>query len=375
MAEVLSGLAAFIWVLTALLPWQPWRTRELLEVDGLSELDLVASDLSDITVLIPARNEAEMIADTLQGLKAQGQGLHVILVDDESTDNTLDIARKVGLENLQIIRSKSLPTGWTGKLWAQEQGLQAVQTPWVLLLDADILLMPGMLSSLKAKRDADGLQFVSLMAMLKIDSLWERMLMPAFIYFFKILYPFALANKPTSKIAAAAGGCILVDTQALLAIGGIAAIQCAVIDDCSLAKKIKQAGYKTWLGLTHGVISQRPYQSLTEIWDMVARTAYTQLFYSNSLLLLCTLLMSLMYLLPCYGLVFFSGSAWFFSALAAFIMCGLYLPTLRFYTLNSVWALCMPVIAGLYLLMTWTSALRYWRGERSRWKGRIYQKG
>jgi hopene-associated glycosyltransferase HpnB len=223
--------------------------------------------------------------------------------------------------------------------------------------------------------NAEGLQFVSLMAMLKVDTVWEKMLMPAFIYFFKMLYPFALANKPASKVAAAAGGCILVNTQSLQAIGGMAAIQDAVIDDCTLAKKIKQAGYKTWLGLTHSVISQRPYVSLTEIWDMVARTAYTQLFYSNSLLLVCTLLMSLMYLLPWFGLVFFTGSAWFFSVLAVLIMCGLYLPTLRFYTLNSAWALCMPVIAGLYLLMTWTSAIRYWRGERSRWKGRIYQKG
>jgi len=250
-----------------------------------------------------------------------------------------------------------------------------VQTPLVLLLDADIFLTPGILSALKTKRDAKGLQFVSLMAMLKVDSFWEKMLMPAFIYFFKMLYPFALANNPASKMAAAAGGCILVDTQVLHAIGGMAEIKDAVIDDCTLAKKIKQAGYKTWVGLTHGVISQRPYVSLTEIWDMVARTAYTQLFYSNFLLLICTLLMTLMHLLPLYGLVFFTGSAWFFSMLAWLIMLALYLPTLRFYKLNSAWALCMPVIAGLYLLMTWTSAVRYWQGERSRWKGRIYQKG
>ncbi len=370
MTEALSGLAAFIWIVTALLPWQPWRTREQLEADAQQQLDL-----SEITVVIPARNEAEVIVDTLQALKQQGQGLHIILVDDESTDGTAEVAQSVGLINLQLIRSNPLPTGWTGKLWAQEQGLQVVQTPIILLLDADIHLKPGILSNLKAKRDAQGLQFVSLMAMLKVDSFWEKMLMPAFIYFFKMLYPFALANEADSKMAAAAGGCILVDTHALHAIGGMAVIKDAVIDDCALAKKIKQAGYKTWVGLTHSVISQRPYVSLAEIWDMVARTAYTQLFYSNSLLLLCTLLMSLMYLLPIYGVVYFSGMACFFSWLALSIMLGLYLPILRFYTLNSLWALCMPVIAGLYLLMTWTSAIRYWRGERSRWKGRIYQKG
>jgi len=370
MAEVLSCLAAFIWLLTALLPWQAWRTRELLEADEPGE-----PDLNDITIVIPARNEATVIVGTLQALKQQGQGLHIILVDDESTDGTAELAQQVGVDNLQIIRSESLPNGWTGKLWAQEQGLRVVQTPLVLLLDADIFLTPGILSALKTKRDAKGLQFVSLMAMLKVDSFWEKMLMPAFIYFFKMLYPFALANNPASKMAAAAGGCILVDTQVLHAIGGMAEIKDAVIDDCTLAKKIKQAGYKTWVGLTHGVISQRPYVSLTEIWDMVARTAYTQLFYSNFLLLICTLLMTLMHLLPLYGLVFFTGSAWFFSMLAWLIMLALYLPTLRFYKLNSAWALCMPVIAGLYLLMTWTSAVRYWQGERSRWKGRIYQKG
>jgi len=371
MAEVITGFAAFIWIITALLPWQPWRNREVLELD--TEAQKV--DLSDITVVIPARDEACIIADTLGALKQQGQGLHIILIDDESSDGTAEIAQSVGLDNIQIIRSETLPKGWTGKLWAQEQGLQKVKTPLTLLLDADIYLQAGILASLKAKHDGEELQFVSLMAMLKVDSFWEKMLMPAFIYFFKMLYPFALANSCDSKIAAAAGGCILVDTQVLHAIGGMAAIKDAVIDDCSLAKKIKSAGYGTWVGLTHGVRSQRPYLSLLEIWDMVARTAFTQLFYSNSLLLVCTLIMLLMYLLPLYGLVFFAGSAWFFSMLSWLIMLGIYLPTLRFYALNKMWALWLPVIAGLYLLMTWTSALRYWRGERSRWKGRIYQKG
>ncbi len=370
MTEVLSALAAVIWLITALLPWQPWRIKEVLETDGQNQ-----RDLSDITVVIPARNEADVIVDTLRALKLQGQGLSIILVDDESTDGTAEFAQTAGLDNLLIIRSSDLPTGWTGKLWAQEQGLQEVNTALVLLLDADIHLDPGILGYLKAKRDVDDLQFVSLMAMLRVDSFWEKMLMPAFIYFFKMLYPFALSNEPASKVAAAAGGCILVDADALRTIGGMNAIKGAVIDDCTLAKEIKQAGYKTWVGVTHGVISQRPYASLAGIWDMVARTAFTQLFYSNSLLLVCTMLMLLMYLLPVYGMIFFTGSAWFYSVFAALITLGLYLPTLRYYSLNSAWALCMPAIAGLYLLMTWTSAIRYWRGERSRWKGRIYQKG
>lgn len=369
-SEWLSVLATLIWVITALLPWQPWRVREVLEAGVLK-----SADLSEITVLIPARDEAGVIVQTLCALKQQGSGLQLILVDDESSDGTAELAQSVGLSNLQVIRSESLPAGWTGKLWAQEQGLQYVKTPLTLLLDADICLLPGILAQLKAKRDAEGLQFVSLMAMLKVERFWEKLLMPAFIYFFKMLYPFALANKPENRMAAAAGGCILVETQALRDIGGMAAIKGAVIDDCTLAKKIKQAGYKTWVGLTHGVISQRPYVSLAEIWDMVARTAYTQLLYSNSLLLACTLVMLLMYVLPLVGLVCFSGWVWYVCLFALSIMSALYLPTLHFYALNRAWALLMPVTAGLYLLMTWSSAIRYWRGERSRWKGRIYQKG
>jgi hopene-associated glycosyltransferase HpnB len=374
MSEILSGIAALLWLVTSLLPWQSWRNREVLELNG-DAVDLNQLDLSDVTVVIPARDEADIIMDTLAALKQQGQGLQVILVDDASTDGTAEIAANVGLPKLQLIQSAPLPIGWSGKLWAQEQGLQAVTTPLTLLLDADISLQAGILAQLKAKRDIDGLQFVSLMAMLKVDSRWEKLLMPAFIYFFKMLYPFALANNPKSKMAAAAGGCILVDTEALHAIGGMAAIKDAVIDDCTLAKHVKQAGYKTWVGLTHAVVSQRPYTSLTDIWDMVARTAYTQLFYSKLLLLVCTGMMLLMYCLPWVGLLCFTGNAWALSLFACVVMSLLYLPTLNFYALNKLWALFMPVIAGLYLLMTWTSAIRYWRGERSRWKGRIYQKG
>jgi len=220
MSEYLSASAAIFWLITALLPWQPWRVREVLEADEQSSVDL-----SDVTVVIPARDEGSVIAGTLQALKLQGPGLRIILVDDQSTDGTADIALNQGLANLDIIRSEFLPKGWTGKLWAQEQGLKVVKTPLTLLLDADIHLMPGILVSLINKRHSENLQFVSLMAILKVGSFWEKMLMPAFIYFFKMLYPFALANKPSSKMAAAAGGCILVDTVALQAIGGMAAIK------------------------------------------------------------------------------------------------------------------------------------------------------
>ncbi len=366
-----STSALVIWIINLLLPWQAWRVREVLEA-AQDSFDGV--DLSDITVLIPARNEAELIGKTLAGLEHQGQGLRIILVDDDSSDGTSDIVRQSAVPNLQLIQSAPLPPGWSGKLWAQEQGLRAVETPLTLLLDADIELVPDIINSLKVKRLSDNLQLVSLMAVLRFETYWEKLLMPAFIHFFKMIYPFALANKPGTKIAAAAGGCILVETAVLREIGGMAAIQNALIDDCALAKAVKTAGYKTWIGLTHGVISQRPYSNLAEIWDMVARTAFTQLFYSTPLLLLCSAIMLLMYCVPVIGVLGFEGGQFWLCVGAFMLMVGSYLPTLRFYTLSWLWALSMPLVAILYQLMTWTSAIRYWRGERSRWKGRSYQK-
>lgn len=353
-----------------LLPWLPWTVRECLE----AETDFKATpDLSDITVVIPARNEAQVIAETLTALRSQGQGLQIVLVDDESEDNTAEIARELQLPNLKVITSKPLPVGWTGKLWAQHQGLKVVDTDLTLLIDADIKLLPGIIHSLKTKLKTESLDFVSLMAELRFLSFWERLLMPAFIYFFKMIYPFALANKQGNAIAAAAGGCILVKTACLHQINAMESLKDAVIDDCTLAKKIKRAGYSTWIGLTRSVLSQRPYISLSEIWEMVARTAYSQLLYSFVLLLLCTLVMFLMYVWPLLTITFNTGMSMLFGFLSLVIMVLLYLPTLRFYSLHWIWALLMPAIAGLYLLMTWTSALRYWRGERSRWKGRVYQ--
>lgn len=302
-ALYLSFAATVLWCLVLLAPWQAWRTREALEAEGGDDLE---TDLSGLTVVIPARNEAGVIAETLSALACQGRALEVILVDDESTDGTPDRARQVGLERLNIVRGKPLPDGWTGKLWAQEQGLALVRTPLTLLLDADIKLAPGMVKSLMEKQRSGGLQLVSLMAELRFGSFWERLLMPAFIYFFKLIYPFALANKPHSKLAAA-GGCILVETEVLRGIDGMAAIKDALIDDCTLARKVKASGYKTWIGLTHGVLSQRPYVTLIEICEMVARTAYTQLGYSVILLVLCSAIIFIMYWLPVLDVFIFGG--------------------------------------------------------------------
>ena len=363
--------SAVLWLSTLLAPWQAWRTQEVLEADAGDD-DSVA-DLSELTVVIPARNEAAVIAETLSALSRQGHGLQVILIDDESHDGTAEIAHQSGLERLAIIRGEPLPAGWTGKLWAQEQGLASVQTAFTVLLDADIKLVPGLIKSLKAKQVSGDLQFVSLMAELRFVSFWEKLLMPAFIYFFKLIYPFALANKPGSRIAAAAGGCILAETEVLRRIGGMAAIKDAVIDDCALARKVKSAGYRTWIGLTHGAVSQRSYVTLAEIWEMVARTAYTQLGYSVFLLMGCSVIMIIMYWLPVLGVLVFDGTPVFLSLASIVIMITTYLPILRFYRFNPFWSVGLPGIASLYLMMTWTSAFRFWRGERSRWKGRIYQ--
>lgn len=370
MSLYLAFFAAFIWLISFLLPWQPWRTREELII----EPDNGQIDLSDVTVVIPARNEALVIATTLAALEKQAAGLKVIVINDDSSDETAAIVQQSNLSELTLINSNSLPEGWTGKLWAQHQGIERVNTPLTLLLDADIELAAGAIASLKNKLQTEQLHFVSLMAKLRFSSFWEKLLMPAFIYFFKMIYPFALANHPDSKVAAAAGGCILVETEVLRKIGGMEVLKDAVIDDCTLAKTVKQEGCKTWIGLTHGVVSQRACIELSEIWNMVARTAYTQLRYSISLLLLCTILMLLMYCLPVFGIFYFHGTAWTLSLFSLLMMIIMYSPTLRFYSLNSAWSFAMPAIAGLYLLMTWSSATRYWQGVRSEWKGRIYKK-
>lgn len=361
---------AAIWLTILLLPWRPWSTNEVLDVSS----PLPEVDLGDITVLIPARNEAETIKATLPALTAQGRGLNIILIDDQSSDGTGQVARKAVDENLLIIKGKSLPSGWTGKLWALEQGRSHIRTPFTLLLDADIEPLPGIIGELKRAMQERDVQLISLMAELRMDTFWEKLLMPAFIYFFKLLYPFRLSNTGTSRVAAAAGGCILLETRLLHEIGGFDSLRGELIDDCALARRIKTLGYKTWIGLTHSVRSIRPYEKLRTIWEMVARTAFTQLHYSGLLLALCTAIMVLSFVVPGLGLFLPSGMAKFFSALGLAIMILCYLPTLKFYGLPGRWALALPLIGILYLAMTWTSAMRYWLGGGSHWKGRAYSK-
>ena len=356
-----------------------WRTREVFDAEMPEATGEVVS-LDDVTVLIPARNEAETLPFCLRALAAQGEGLRIIVIDDQSSDLTFKFARNALAGRAQVIAGTPPPQGWTGKLWALEQGRREVTTRWVLLLDADIELQPGIVAALLAKARRDSLHFISLMAALRMESFWEKLLLPAFVYFFKLLYSFRWANDARhTKVAAAAGGCILVEARVLEQIGGFAALRGALIDDCALAGRVKAQGFRTWIGLTHAARSMRGYQSLRPVWDMVARSAFTQLHYSATLLIAVTALLAVAYIVPPLALLAAPsigtppGAAWL--ALAALVaMLVTYLPVLRYYRRSPWWALFMPLIALMYLAMTWSSAYRYWRGQRSAWSGRSYSK-
>lgn len=362
--------AALLWLATLLLPWRPWLTRERFTPDDSAR----RRSLDDVTVLIPARNEADTIATTLAALREQGAGLKVIVVDDQSGDNTADVARRSALPQLSIIRTPPLPSGWSGKLWSLEQGRLHADTEYTLLLDADIRLAPNVIASLLDKMERENLELVSLMARLRMNNGWEKLLMPAFIYFFKLLYPFALANRPDSRVAAAAGGCILLRSRALAAIGGFAELRGALIDDCALARRIKQAGGKTWLGLTHAAISGRQYTRLRDIWEMVSRTAYTQLHYSPWLLSLCLLMLLIAYVTPIAGLLLTDPLARGLALGALIGMLVSYLPTLTYYGLHPLRSLTLPVAAVLFGIMTADSARRHVAGHGAMWKDRAYGK-
>ena len=362
---VMPGL--LIWVAILLLPWRPWSTRESLDNQTTEK-----QDLSEVTVLIPARDEADTITQTLTALKEQGDGLQVVLVDDQSTDNTAELAKSVNLANLNIVSGTTLADGWSGKLWALEQGRQHVKTKYLLLLDADIVLVPGLIPTLVEFARKNDLKMLSLMAHLKMQSHWEKFLMPAFIFFFKLLYPFHLSNKPASSIAAAAGGCILLESSILEKLGGFDCIKNALIDDCSLARQVKADGHKIWMGLTHSAISIRSYDTLSTIWQMVSRTAYTQLAYSPLLLIICTMLMIAAFGLPIAALLQTQLTVFIAGLLILGLQVVCYLPTLRYYSMNPLYALSLPLTGVLYLLMTWSSAFHYYFGKGAVWKNRDY---
>lgn len=400
-------LSLTIWLGLLCFWGQFWRTDQQLEV---TETQL--QSLPVVCAVVPARNEAELIPTTLRSLLLQDYpgSFNVFLVDDRSTDGTANFAEKVAHalgkpQQLHIISGEALPNGWSGKLWAVEQGINSASkfTPdYFLLTDADIEHDPGNLRRLVAKAVQEDLDLVSVMVRLRCESFWEKLLIPAFVFFFQKLYPFRWVNNPNNPTAAAAGGSILIAREALERIGGIQVIRQALIDDCALAEAVKRGtgnwGLGTreefsqslipntqypiptkgriWLGLSSLTRSLRPYDSLATIWDMVARTAYTQLNYSPLLLLGTLVGMPLIYLVPPVCVIL--GAVWgnwaiaFTGLFGWLLMTFAYYPTIRFYKCSPWLAFSLPAIAFLYTLMTLDSALRHWQGRGGAWKGRVY---
>ena len=332
-----------------------------------------------VAAVVPARNEAGCVGDSVGSLLAQDYrgGWTVILVDDDSSDGTAEMARRLANadERLCVVSSRGLPAGWTGKLWAAKQGIDAAtalpQPPdYLLLTDADIVHAPDSVSRLVAHAEGRGLVLTSLMVKLNCESFAERATIPAFIFFFQMLYPFACVNRPQSAVAAAAGGCMLIRSDALRKAGGIEVVRAALIDDCALAKALKAHG-PIWLGLTERVRSVRRYPALADIRRMVARSAYAQLRYSPLVLLATIAGMALAYLVPPLLAIFGSGAARWIGAGTWALMFVAFQPTLRFYRLSPLWGLALPVIALQYMLFTLDSAHQYVRGQGGSWKGRV----
>ena len=332
-----------------------------------------------VAAVVPARNEADCVGDSVGSLLAQDYrgGWTVILVDDDSSDGTAEMARRLANadERLCVVSSRGLPAGWTGKLWAAKQGIDAAtalpQPPdYLLLTDADIVHAPDSVSRLVAHAEGRGLVLTSLMVKLNCESFAERATIPAFIFFFQMLYPFACVNRPQSAVAAAAGGCMLIRSDALRKAGGIEVVRAALIDDCALAKALKAHG-PIWLGLTERVRSVRRYPALADIRRMVARSAYAQLRYSPLVLLATIAGMALAYLVPPLLAIFGSGAARWIGAGTWALMFIAFQPTLRFYRLSPLWGLALPVIALQYMLFTLDSAHQYVRGQGGSWKGRV----
>ncbi|HAJ63702.1 MAG TPA: glycosyl transferase family 2 [Cyanobacteria bacterium UBA8543] len=385
---VLTVLSLVVWVGLLSIRGQFWRLDQRLDAQVTKP-----KNFSSVCAIIPARNEANLLPVTLRSLLQQDYpgSLTTILVDDHSDDETAAVAQRVAdalgkPSQLHVLSAQSLPPGWTGKLWAIEQGIRQAQTftpppDYFLLTDADIEHDAGNLRQLVAKAQQEDLDLVSLMVRLRCESFWEQLLIPAFVFFFQKLYPFRWVNDPHKAIAAAAGGCILTSGEALTRIGGIQAVRQALIDDCALAHAVKSSGQpsgkgRIWLGLSNSTRSLRPYPSLATIWEMVARTAFTQLNYSAWLLLGTLMGMTLVYVVPPVSAVVGVLAGHWLIAIAGLstwlLMAYAYFPTIQFYRCSPLLAFCLPLIAFIYTLMTLDSAVRHWQKRGGTWKGRVY---
>jgi hopene-associated glycosyltransferase HpnB len=379
-------LSVLIWLVLLLGRGGFWRMRDRLDGDAP---DLPAWPA--VVAVIPARNEAAAIARSVRSVVTQDYPgrLAVILVDDHSTDGTGSLAQSAAeaagrADRLAVVRSRPLPQGWTGKLWALSEGLQAARerepdAPFVWFTDADIEHDPSNLRRLVGKAEREGRDLVSLMVLLSCESFLERLLIPPFVFFFALLYPFPYVNDPRRRLGAAAGGCVLLRRAALERAGGLAAIRGRIIDDCALGQLVKAqgrpGGAPIWLGLTRRVRSIRPYEGLHGIWSMVARSAYTQLRHSPLLLAGTLIGMVLTYLAGPVALLAYpwhgSAPTAAAGAIAWLLMSLAIAPTLRLYRQPLWLAPLLPVVALFYCAMTVDSALAHARGRGGAWKGRV----
>jgi hopene-associated glycosyltransferase HpnB len=393
----IAWLSLLIWVVLLVARGGFWRAQP---ARALAATTIEAAGKAEVTrrgawpalvAVVPARNEADVIGRALGSLLKQDYpgAFHVIVIDDHSTDGTATVAaataRDLDLKDrLTVLTAKPLPPGWSGKVWAQSQGIGALgalglPAEFLLLTDADIHHPANGATQLVARAILEDRDLVSLMVRLRCDSLWEKALIPAFVFFFAKLYPFAWVGDVKKRTAGAAGGCMLVRRSALVEAGGIESIRQELIDDCSLAQRIKHRRGKgnarpVRLDLAESSESLRPYDSWRDIWNMIARTAFTQLRYSPLLLAGTVIGMFLMYLVPPLFALAMRTRAW--PAWAAWIlMCIAYAPMLRYYRRSILWAPGLPLIALFYVSATIGSAVRYWTGKGGQWKARVQAPG
>jgi hopene-associated glycosyltransferase HpnB len=364
---ILAALAVVAWIYLLGFHGRFWQSGPVLP-------PAEPADAPAVAVVIPARDEAPLIQATLRSLLAQDYPgpLRIIVVDDNSADATGELARALADPRLTVLTGAPRPPGWSGKLWAVSQGVAAADAPLVLLTDADIVHARQHVSALVAHLLAHRLDLVSEMVQLACDSMAERALVPAFVFFFQLLYPFAWVNDARRSTAAAAGGTILVRAAALARIGSIAAVSGALIDDVALAAAVKPGG-PIYLGHSALARSERAYPGLHDIWRMVARTAFVQLRHSWLLLFGTTLAMALVWLVPPCAALFGSGWARFLGFAAWVMLAASYRPTLRRFGRSVLWAPLLPLIAAFYMAATIGSAVNHVTGRGVAWKGRAYQ--
>jgi hopene-associated glycosyltransferase HpnB len=374
---VFAAISLLIWIVLTFF-WGAFWLLHAFDDDAAASDERVA--WPPVVVIVPSRNEAETIARTVETLVKQDYAgeFHVIVVDDHSEDNTATLAIESAeaahaAERITVSRATELQEGWTGKIWAMQQGVEraaAFAPEYLWFTDADIVHAPDTLQRLVSRAERRKLDLTSFMVLLQATSFPERLLIPPFLYFFLMLYPPKWIANPKARTAGAAGGCVLLRRAVLERLGGFASLRGEVIDDCALARAVKRSGGAIWMGLTRKSVSLRAYRTFGEIRDLIARTAFTQLGYS-ALLLLGTLLgIFLTYIVPPV-LAFHSHPLVWRPSLAAWaLMTITYLPTVRYYNLLPLWAPLLPIAAAFYSYATWLSAVRYWLGRGGQWKGR-----